>query len=147
MSQNLSLKKVVPYLRSYSVARNGQTVPSSFDKHFVYKDNTSSEQEEADSQEGHEGNFSEPKKTKGNNLPEIFKLVENPNLNDLFELSNGKKEQIRKLIVRRLRQERGVSDRLPISYTNALKLNKNEIYRRSIEWYYNHKYSSILFSM
>lgn len=147
MSQNLSLKKIVPYLRSYSVTKSDQTLPSSFDKHFVHKKEAGSEQEDSDSQEGNDGTFTETKTAEDRHLPEIFRLIENPDFRELFELSGGKKESIIKLLVLKLRQERGISDRLPISYKNALKLNKNEIYRQSIEWYYNHKNSSILLSL
>lgn len=147
MSRNLSLKKVVPYLKSYSVTKSDQTIPSSFDKHFVHKEKPTSEQGGSGFQEDCEENFTESKKTENDTLPEVFQLIENPDFRELFELSNGKKESIIRLLVRKLRDERGVSEYLPISYKNALKLNKNEIYRHSIDWYYNHRISSVLFTM
>lgn len=147
MSRNLSLKKIAPYLRSYSVRRSDQTIPSSFDKHFVHKKKKTSDQEDSDSREDQEKNFAHSKETEDGNLPEIFKLIENPDFYELFELSNGKKENIIMLIVKKIRQERGVSSRLPISYIHALKLNRNEIYRQSHEWYHNHQNSSVFFSM
>ncbi len=147
MSRNLSLKKVVPYLRSYSVTKSDQTIPSSFAKHFVHKKTTDSEQDDSEAQQNDDGNFTDTKSSEDRNRPEIFKLIENPDFRELLELSSGKKERMIKRLILKLRKERGISDHLPISYKHALKLNKNEIYRQSIEWYFNHKNSSILISL
>lgn len=147
MSRDLSLKKIVPYLRSYTVTKSDQAIPSAFTRDFANKKKISSEQEDADSRQDTEEQSPESQKTDESNTPEIFKLIENPDFCELFQLSTGEKEKFTRFIVQKFRKERGVSESLPISCTNALNLNKNEIYRKSIEWYYNHKNSSILFSI
>lgn len=147
MSRDLSLKKIVPHLRSYSVTKSGHAIPSAFTREFVNKKEITSEQEDSDSYQDNEEQTSESKKTNEDNRPEIFKLIENPDFRELFQLSTGEKENFIRLIVQKFRKERGVSESLPISHTNALNLNKNEIYRKSIEWYYNHQNSSIFLSI
>lgn len=148
MSRNLSLKKIVPHLRSYSVKKSDQSVSSTFAQEFTNKEEISSEEKDSDTQEDHRENSAESAKTnQDGNLPEIFQLIENPDFRELFDLSVGKKERFIRLILQKYRKERGVSEEFPIPYQNAINLNKKGVYRQSIEWYHNHKSSSILFSM
>lgn len=145
MSRDLSLNKIAPHHRAFSVAEtdNANQI-SRFPFPSVKDREHSSGEENSGSQENENNNSADCNRTAEERYPEMFLLTENPDFLDLFHLGGEKKEAVLMLIVRKLRKQRGITDLLPVSNAELMNSEKTQFYRKSADWFTTHKNNDLV---
>jgi hypothetical protein len=107
MSRNQSINKLAPHI-STSLPGTEEKQTSHIPPFSPYYKQATDKQASANQQ--HTSNDE-----KLENRPEIFTLVENPKLQDLFVLSNGDADAKLMLILKTIRTKRGINAMIPFS--------------------------------
>lgn len=112
MSLNQSINRIAPYVVTPSPTETGAPP---FSPSFVKAKDQSYQHKEDDGTSMNQKGEGENVESKVESFSEIFKVVDSPDFTGLFLLATGKDDSQLMLVIKKVREQRGVTDLIPVS--------------------------------
>ena len=139
MSRDLSLNKIAPHLTSPSIQGMDKANPvQEFSPYVVDAEEKFSEKDEQEKRES-KSHTGKEKSAFAKRYPEIFKLIEIPDFAELFQLAVGKEDARLLVIIKNIREKRGVTALLPVSDKKETGVKETHTYQHTAKWFTTEK--------